>query len=136
MNIRVAKPRDIVWIADRWAEHLHNMGIVFPERHRVRGLVTQCVSSQMSYVSDTQTGALLARLAPFFWRRGKEAMCLAWFADQGEGMVLLRHFIAQMQRKKGVNRVSIYNEGDADPRIGRVLSRFGFENGGLVSRWN
>ena len=111
------------------------MGVVFPDRQRVRELVTQCVSSQISYVSEGRTGAILARLAPFFWRRGKEAMCLAWFADEGEGMVLLRHFLAQMKRRKGINRVSVYNEGDVDPRIGRVLSRYGFEGGGLVSKW-
>ena len=138
--IRRASPRDIKALADEWRPYLVADGVVSADRTKTRKLVAECVSGGYAvYSSRTGNngnilGGLLAMRHQRLWRPRLQATVVAWWAIDGTGMTMFRRFLEWCDQSAAIRTVAVSCEIDYSPTLLRVLSRYGFEPGILLTR--
>lgn len=131
--IRRATPYDIPAIIALGIEAL-NRG-TYPNlvisHEKVSAMARQCVSSSQNFAwvaeRDGIVGGALCALVHenTFHERQKASVVQFYTRIPGEGVKLLREFLRWARGRPAIKIISFTLEPDADPRIGKLLSRLG-----------
>lgn len=105
---------------------------------RLAQAVTLCMSSGYAWCRRDAEGriraVLLAVTAPRFYHGGQQAQVVLWWSMRRPwGLTVLRHFTAWRRGRFGLKEAHFYPVGWSrvcdDPRMLRVLQRYGFNAG-------
>lgn len=131
--IRVATPKDIdaiikLGMAELEREAYSSLRI---SPRKVREMAVECISSSnnFAYVAEKDgvvVGAVCALVHPMMFYERSQATVLQFFCDDpGQGIKLLRTFLSWVEGRPVIKMVVFTLEPNADPRIGKLLTRLG-----------
>lgn len=133
--IRAARPGDIDAIVRLGIEALNNdpyEELVISESG-VREAATLCVSSSQCFAwvaeEDGEVkGAVVALVQDMlFYERKQASVLMFWCHIPGDGIKLIRQFLRWARSRPIIKMIEFTLERNADPRIGKMLSRLGLK---------
>lgn len=133
IEIRPATLSDVDGIAALGLEALGNPDGLRVSREKVYEAARECISSRTNYagvvVQDGEVvGALCAFVHELMFFERKQASVIQFYCKApGEGIKLIRDFLAWARSRPMIKMIAFTLECDADPRIGKLLQRLGFD---------
>tara|TARA_R100001198_G_C5173309_1_gene173128 strand:+ start:224 stop:664 length:441 start_codon:yes stop_codon:yes gene_type:complete len=134
--IRKAKPSDVPEVVRLGLEALkrdayENLRI---SETKVVDMAKECISApcHFCWVAEKDSkivGAVSAMVHPMaFYERSQASVVQFYCEDPGQGVKLIREFLAWAKSRPAIKMVCFTLECKADKRIGKLLSRLGLEN--------
>lgn len=102
-------------------------------RTRVYECVKSVVNSaaNFAWVSEKDgviTGALGAEVVPLPFYYGSQAVVYMWYCkNPGDGKKLMRQFLNWCSERQGIKQIIYSGERNADPRVGQMAMKLGFD---------
>lgn len=133
MTIRIAVPADIPAIVSLGIEALERGAYekLVISHERVEAIARECVSaaSNFAWVAE-HDGQVVAAVCGFvspclFYERNQFNICQFYTRVPGAGLPLLRQALRWARARPAIKIIVFTLEGDADPRIGKLLMRLG-----------
>lgn len=131
--IRKAKISDMDGIVQLGLEALNNDAYekLVIDHEKLINVARTCISSatNFAYVCEKDgeiKGAVLALVHPMlFYRRSQATVVMFYCKEPGQGAKLIRVFLRWARNRPIIKMIVFTLESRADPRIGKLLDRFG-----------
>ena len=101
---------------------------------RLRASISLVLSDRRHYcavceVDGGVTGCIAVLTTETLWSERRVAKLALWWAPSGGGLALLKSAVEWVKSRPGIVAFSAEFDfrGQPDPRVGRLLSRYGFE---------
>lgn len=133
--IRKARPDDIQAIVELGIEALNKGAYkkMVVSREKVEALAIQGVSSARNFAwvaekDGTVGGSLVAIVHECMCYERSQASVVQWYCKiPGDGIRLMREFVRWADARPIIKMKAVSLEYDSDPRIGKILTRLGFD---------
>lgn len=133
--IRPATLEDIPALMPLAMEALQTNGYLslVPSEAKISGMLAACIGSvtHFGWVSEREgeiMGAIGAMVEPLAAYERNQAQVVMWYCKQpGDGMRLMRQFLAWAKQRPMIKQIVFGMERKADPRIAKLIHRAGFE---------
>lgn len=110
---------------------------------KVKKAATEVISSASHFCHVVETdgkveGCIAVSVTENLWAERKHGHILFWVGIRPmSGVALLRAFLSWVETRRAVRFVGFSPDADIDPRIEKLLKRFGFEQAGkTLLLWN
>lgn len=106
---------------------------LIPCRSKMREAAIECISSASNYAWVVEkegkvVGAVLALVHSMaFYKKNQATVIQFYCTEAGEGVKILREFMAWVKSRPVIKLVCFTLEARADPRIGKLLNRLGLQ---------